>query len=129
MEYRPIQRRDLDGVLEICRTEGWLSYTTDPEIAWRAFTAPGVVTIVAVDGDGGVAGFAQVQTDGVIQAHLSLIAVAKEYRRRGVGRRLLQEAFAASGAKRLDLVTGTAKRFYESLPHRRLSGFRLYPLE
>jgi len=44
VEYRSIERRDLNGVLDICRAEGWLSYTADPQAAWRAFTAAGEST-------------------------------------------------------------------------------------
>lgn len=126
MEYRPIEKEDLSGVLKICESEGWSSYTADPQTAWRSFTAPGVITVVAVE-DGRVAGFAQMQSDGVIQAHLSLIAVAKSCRRGGIGRRLVEEAFVACGAKRVDLVSDTAERFYESFRHRPLPGFRIYP--
>jgi GNAT superfamily N-acetyltransferase len=33
----------------------------------------------------------------MIQAHLSLIAVARHYRRQGIGRRLIEEAFVRFG--------------------------------
>ena len=48
------------------------SYTTDPDRTHRALTAPGVTTIVATEG-GDVCGF-QAQSDGEIQAHLSVLA-------------------------------------------------------
>ena len=75
-----------------------------------------------------VAGFVQLQSDGVIQAHLSLIAVGRDWRKQGIGRRLIELAFERSGAQRLDLVsTEDADAFYESFVHRRFPGFRLYP--
>lgn len=43
---------------------------SDAERAVRALTAPGVVTVVAVAGEE-VVGFAQVLTDGEIQAYLT----------------------------------------------------------
>ena len=44
-----------------------------------------------------VAGLAHLLTDGIVQAHLSLAGVLPAYRRRGIARRLLVEAFAVSG--------------------------------
>jgi hypothetical protein len=43
-----------------------------------------------------------------------------------MGTRLIQEAFGACGAQRIDLLS-VADGFYEKLVHTRLSGFRLYP--
>ena len=126
MNIRPYTPDDLAGVLQLCRKEGWPTFVEDPGRANRALTAPGVTTMVALDG-GGVIGFAQLQSDGEIQAHLSLIAVDQTARQRGVGRQLIVEALRAAGGVRIDLVTDHADGFYASLPHFRMSGFRLYP--
>jgi GNAT superfamily N-acetyltransferase len=75
-----------------------------------------------------VVGFAQLQSDGEIQAHLSLIAVDKRHRRRGVGRDLIETALRIAGGQRVDLVTDTASDFYSRLPHFRMLGFPLFPL-
>src|SRR5207248_1962368 len=40
----------LDGVLALCRQEGWPSFPEDPARAHRALTAPGVTTVVATAG-------------------------------------------------------------------------------
>jgi ribosomal protein S18 acetylase RimI-like enzyme len=124
--YRIYEREDLAGVVELCRAEGWPSFPADPQRAHRAMTAPGVTTVVAVDGSC-VVGFACLQSDGEIQSHLSLIAVDTSARRQGIARRLVAEALAQGGGERIDLVTDSAEEFYAALPHRRLSGFRLYP--
>jgi predicted N-acetyltransferase YhbS len=101
-------------------------YTADAERTWRALTAPGTCTTVAVEDDR-VVGLVQVQSDGVVQAHLSIIAVARDRRRGGIGRGLVGEAFERSGGQRLDLVsTEGADAFYEFFTHRRFPGFRLY---
>jgi ribosomal protein S18 acetylase RimI-like enzyme len=111
----------------LCEQEGWPSFLEDPDKTWRALTAPGVITIVATSGER-VLGFAQLQTDGAIQAHLSNIAVDRNQRREGIGRRLIEEAFAQSNAKRIDLVsTEGAHSFYESFAHNRIPGYRIYP--
>ena len=137
----------LTDVLSLCRDEGWSSYADHPDRAARALTAPGVLCLVALDDGGGeggarragaprdagartlraVVGVAQVQTDGVIQAHLSLLVVARRARGRGVGRHLVAEALARSGAQRIDLLSEEAAApFYERLPHRRMPGYRIY---
>ena len=125
MDVRPYQRRDLDGVLSLCRAEGWPSLPADPERAHRILTNPGVSTSVAVEG-AAVVGFAYVLSDGEVQAYLASMAVAADHRRGGIGTRLIQEAFGRSGAERLDVLSD-ADAFYERLLHQRWSGFRLYP--
>ena len=76
---------------------------------------------------GGVAGFARVFGDGVFQAHLGLLAVDEGWRGRGVGRGLVEEAFARVGAGRMDLkASDESLDFYRSFGHREQAGFRIY---
>ena len=78
--------------------------------------------------EGDPVGFIQLQTDGAIHAHISNILVAPAARRAGVGRELVVRAFAASGAKYIDLVsTEGSDDFYRSFVHQEYPGFRLYP--
>ena len=121
------EKMHLPGVLRLCEEEGWNVFSSDPELAGAALRAPGVTTVVAVH-DGAVVGFAQMQSDGVWQAHLSLLLVDESVRRRGAGRRLVEEAFARCGAERVDLIcTPGAEGFYESFAHKAWSGYRIYP--
>ena len=126
VEVRAFQPADLDRIVELCAAEGWPSFPEDPARALRALTAPGVTSVVAADG-AHVAGFAQLLSDGEIQAHLSLIAVDPAYRRQGLARQMLKLALATAGGVRIDLVTDTAPDFYAALPHRRMEGFRIWP--
>lgn len=127
VEVRPYRREDLDGVLKLCEAEAWPSFPADPDRAHRALTAAGVTSVVA-HADGEVVGFAQLQSDGEIQAHLSLIATAAAHRGQGIARRMLALALARAGGERIDLITDSAERFYAGLKHnRRLAGFRLWP--
>src|SRR5215213_1812389 len=91
-----LQRRDLEGVLDLCRAEGWPSLPADPARADRILTNPGVTTYVAVDGEA-VAGFASVLSDGELQAYLATLVVARDRRRQRLGTRLVRAAFAACG--------------------------------
>jgi ribosomal protein S18 acetylase RimI-like enzyme len=119
----------LSGVVEICCSLEWDNFRYDPELTRRSLTAPGVTTIIAVARDlDEVVGFAQVFGDGVCQAHLGLLAVDEKWRRGGIGRGLVEEAFARVGAERMDLISSDESlNFYRSLKHREQIGFRIYP--
>ena len=119
------QEAHLAGVLALCEAEDWPSLPADASRAHAVLTAPGVTSVVALDGEH-VVGFAYLQSDGNIQAHLSQMAVHHEYRRKGIGRALLEYAVPLTGAQRVDLVTDSAEDFYASFQHRTFSGFRIY---
>jgi ribosomal protein S18 acetylase RimI-like enzyme len=127
MPIRRYAAQDLGAVLALCAQEGWPSFAEDPARAHRALTAPGVTTMVATDDAGRLVGFAQLQSDGEIQAHLSLIAVDAGARRRGLARELIAAALREAGGLRIDLVTDSAQDFYAALPHVPMAGYRLYP--
>ncbi len=117
----------LTGVVALCRAEGWPSFGDDPALALRALTAPGVAAVVAVAGRE-VVGFAEGQGDGVLQGHLSLIAVRADQRRKGIARALIAALFERMGVQRMDLITDSDDAaFYAALPHRAMRGFRIYP--
>jgi len=126
MNIRRYSEPDLPAILALCKQEGWPSLIENPLRAHRVLTAPGVTTVVAAEG-GSVIGFAQIQGDGEIQAHLSLIAVHNGHRRRGIARSLIEEGLKAAGGLRLDLITDSAPDFYGALPHIKMTGYRLYP--
>jgi predicted N-acetyltransferase YhbS len=127
IDLRAFEPLHLDGVMRLCKDEGWTTLSVDPARSERALSAPGVVTLVAVDGDE-VVGFAQALTDGAIQAYLCALVVATARRHRGIGRALVSEVLARSGAKRLDLLAVSgSEQFYASFPHRVSPGYRLDP--
>ena len=127
IRYEPISRGHLPGIVSLCEAQGYISYTEDAELTWQVLTAPGVTTVVAVEGDT-ILGFVQMQSDGYIQAHLSLVVVAESHRRKGIGRKLVEKAFSRAGGKRVDLVTDTADDFYRSFKHQdHWHGYRIYP--
>jgi ribosomal protein S18 acetylase RimI-like enzyme len=126
MEVGLYGKDDLEGIVQLCSAEGWTSIPDDPARAHRALTAPGVSAVVAREG-GTILGFAYLQSDGEIQAHLSLIAVDPTRRREGIARKLLDLAFREGGGLRIDLVTEGAEGFYEALTNRPMRGFRVYP--
>jgi GNAT superfamily N-acetyltransferase len=125
VEVEGFERRHLPGALELFASEGWETYTEDPERTYRVLSAPGATTMVAVD-DGAVAGLVQLQSDGEIQAHLSALLVGESWRGRGLSRRLLRETLERAGGMRMDIVS-TAESFYRHLGADERPGFRLRP--
>ncbi len=126
MEYEVVSRACLEGIVGLCAAEGWTSYVEDAEVTWKALTGPGVWTVVAKEA-GEVLGFAQILSDGQIAAFLSLVLVKESERGKGIGKRLIEEAYRRCGAKRVDLLTDTAAEFYRGFRHHEIPGFRIYP--
>lgn len=121
----PFTPDDAGPVAELCRAEGW-DFWDDSAAVARALTAPGVITLVAREGHA-VVGAIEVITDGEINWIIGMLIVAPANRGKGIGTTLVEAAFAASGARRLDLLTeDEGPRFYQRLPGREMIGFRLY---
>jgi ribosomal protein S18 acetylase RimI-like enzyme len=119
----PFTEAHLDGLVSLVAAEGWTDYADDHERTCRALTAPGVTTLVAIAG-GRVVGAIQVQSDGAIQAHVSMLLIDQGWRGRRLGSRLLREGLDRSGALQLDIRTRT-EGYYERLGASRSLGFRL----
>jgi ribosomal protein S18 acetylase RimI-like enzyme len=119
----PFAPAHLDGLIALVAAEGWTEYTDDLERTHRALTAPGATTLVAIVG-GRVAGAIQVQSDGLIQAHVSMLLIDRNSRGAGLGSRLLREGLERAGGLQLDVRTRT-EGYYERLGASRSLGFRL----
>ena len=123
VSLEPFARPHLDELIALVAAEGWTEYTEDAERTHRALSAPGVTTLVAL-ADRRVVGAIQVQSDGVIQAHVSMLLIDPECRGRRLGSRLLSEGLEHAGGRRLDIRTRT-EGYYERLGASRSLGFRL----
>ncbi len=119
----PFAQAHLDELIALVAAEGWTEYADDGQRTYRALTAPGVTTLVAI-ADGRVAGAIQVQSDGLIQAHVSMLLIDGNWRGLGLGSRLLREGLERAGGLRLDIRTRT-EGYYERLGASRSLGFRL----
>jgi ribosomal protein S18 acetylase RimI-like enzyme len=119
----PFASDHLDGLLALVAAEGWSEYSEDRERTFAALTAPGVTTLVACS-ENRVVGAIQVQSDGLIQAHVSLLLIGSDARGQDLGSRLLSEGLLRAGGLRLDVRTRTAG-YYERLGASSSLGFRL----
>ena len=126
VDIRPFEEPDAATIAWLSRTVQWPSLT-NAEVVTEVCTAPGAVAYVALSGDR-LVGWAQAVGDGVLQSHLSFLAVHPDHRRRGIGRLLVVATFQATGTKRMDLITDPdASGFYERFAHKSMVGFRIYP--
>jgi ribosomal protein S18 acetylase RimI-like enzyme len=123
ISIEPFTQAHLDGLLALVAAEGWTEYADDVERTHRALTAPGVTTLVAIVG-GHLVGAIQVQSDGLIQAHVSMLLIAPNSRGVGLGSRLLRDGLERAGGLQLDVRTRT-EGYYERLGASRSLGFRL----
>ena len=82
-----------------------------------------MTTLVAIVG-GRVVGATQLQSDGLIQAHVSMLLIDREWRGRGLGSRLLREGLERAGRPVAHVRTRT-EGYYERLGASRSLGFRL----
>ena len=123
ISIEPFRQVHLDGLIALVAAEGWTEYTQDVERTRKALTAPGVTTLVAIAGRH-LVGAIQVQSDGLIQAHVSLLLIAQNSRGAGLGSRLLRDGLKRAGGLQLDIRTRT-QGYYERLGASRSLGFRL----
>ncbi len=119
----PFAQAHLDGLIALVAAEGWTEYTDDVQRTYRALTAPGVTTLVAI-ADNRVAGAIQVQSDGLLQAHVSMLLIDRNWRGARLGSRLLREGLERAGGLQLDIRTRT-EGYYERFGASRSLGFRL----
>ena len=111
------------GLIALVAAEGWTEYSDDVQRTYRALTAPGVTTLVAIVG-GEVVGAIRLQSDGLIQAYVSLLLIDRNTRGAGLGSRRLREGLERAGGLRLDIRTRT-EGYYERLDASRSLGFRV----
>jgi len=123
LSVEPFARAHLDELIGLVAVEGWTEYSEDAERTYAALTAPGVTTLVAIAGRH-LLGAIQVQSDGLIQAHISMLLIARGSRGVGLGSMLLREGLERAGGLQLDIRTRT-EGYYERLGASRSLGFRL----
>jgi ribosomal protein S18 acetylase RimI-like enzyme len=86
--YRPLQPDDYEAVQMFLTDNGWAGRVSDVE-RFRAMLDGADRTVIALEGVR-VVGFARALCDGVSNGYISMVAVAEDLRRQGIGRRLVE---------------------------------------
>lgn len=113
-----------DDVVELYDAVGWTAYTRDPEQLMKGIRAS--LRVVLARDSGRLVGLARIVGDGATICYLQDVLVHPNSRRQGLGRRLVEEAFAPYAAVRQHvLITDEEpgqQAFYESLGFTHLGG-------
>lgn len=95
MKFKSIQPEDYEAVRLFLAEAGWERRVEDPE-RFREMMKRTDRAVVVWD-DSRVIGFARALCDGVSNGYISMVAVAADWRGRGIGRKLIERLVSDDG--------------------------------
>jgi ribosomal protein S18 acetylase RimI-like enzyme len=115
MAVRAFVPSDLEEVHRVLASCGWAHRIPDAQYLARLVAAS--QRVVVAETDGRVVGFARAITDGISNGYLSMVVVAPDVRRQGLGRALAEQIMQGDDAITWVLRAGRegADAFFASL--------------
>jgi GNAT superfamily N-acetyltransferase len=115
MEIRDIRESELEAARRLLCAAGWTDSVANP-VEFRELVSRSSRSIVAVE-NGEVIGFLRALTDGMSNGYISMVVVAENHRRKGVGRALVHSVMGSDRNMTWALRAGLdgIAEFYEKI--------------
>lgn len=89
MQVRSVTTSDFQAVHHLLVTSGWTHRVGDLEDLVRLISASQRAVVAMADDE--IVGFARAITDGISNGYVSMVVVAEQHRRRGIGQALVKD--------------------------------------
>nr|WP_251047601.1 GNAT family N-acetyltransferase [Planococcus sp. ISL-110] len=120
---RPYQEDDFPAIHELNKQEQWNNLVTKEQDLKQAWTNSTLAVVAEIDGQ--LIGYLRGLTDGFISLYICELLVRQNYRKSGIGKKLLQFVHSQYPKTRMELLaSSTSRSFYEAQGYRPFYGFR-----
>jgi len=102
IKFREVEPGDYDGLRQFLSEQGWTDRVQDTD-RFRTMLDKSDRTVLALDGDS-IVGFARALCDDASNGYISMVAVAPNRRRQGIGRELVTRLMSGDTEGRITWV-------------------------